>query len=195
MCNVLDPTGHYTSPKDVFIIMFCHHNVVTELQQPPAWNRHEFPHSASWLFQEFPHYACEAPSVAASGKVIVNHSAQHSCTAFVESWSEKGRQRAALAQLLWLKVCAWACTCANAFVRRKVSGDMQSGRHPFCLDILLILTAHIPRLWRFGNGLLDSDCLFYLVLRPHYPITASPSIILPSVRECLAPQVHSILGW
>lgn len=49
---------------------------------------------------------------------------------------------AALARASWLSVCVRAC----AYVRLKVSGDVQSGRHPFCLDILLILTAHIPRL-------------------------------------------------
>lgn len=70
----------------------------------------------------------------------------------------KGRQRTegrALAQLLWLNaVCV--CVSVNKRVlmrtpvyarlkKEKVSGDVQSGRHALCLDILLILTVALLR--------------------------------------------------
>lgn len=44
----------------------------------------------------------------------------------------------------WHSYCG--CTaCTTAHARRKASGNMQSGRCPFCLDMLLILTVYILR--------------------------------------------------
>lgn len=70
---------------------------------------------------------------------------------------------------------------AEARARRKASGDMRSGRRPFCLDVLLILTA---RLRRF-RGLLEPGRLSGFI-NQHRSIA-------PPVSGSLCPQLQAIL--
>lgn len=123
------------------------------------------------------------PTVDASGKVIGDRSAQGLCSAIVESGSVRGRLEsrtgtATVAERLRVSMCLRECFCETVSVW---------GHAEWETSILFGHTAdsHSPysQTLTFQNGLLDSDT----PLKPHYPFTASSSIILPSVREHLAP--------
>lgn len=145
---ILNPAGHDTSPKDVLIVdgkvtmMLCCH-------EPPTAGLKTARKSTLCIL---PSPALSIMHVvwglAARGNVIVNHSAGGSSNTIIESGSVKGTQNVVLARLRLVcePVLLWMLLRDG-----EVSEEAQSGRHPFCLDILLILTAHILRLWRFGT--------------------------------------------
>lgn len=70
----------------------------------------------------------------------------------------------------------------GARVRRKASGDMRSGRRPFCLDMLLTLTARLRRFrgcWCLGASQAS---------------LTSTEPFSPPVSGSLYPQLHAILS-
>lgn len=163
--------------------------------------RHKAPATAglksSWIpptllpdFSSSFHIMHARPSVAASGKVIVNRSAHHLCNTFVEFWSVKGASlksrtgTASVDEHLYVSMCLCESFCETESVW---------GHAEWETSILFGHTAdfHSPysqtlTFWkRFARLRLP------LLPRRLGPITQS-QLLPPSVREHLAPQVHSI---